>query len=144
MFKRIFALTDFSACADEALKVAVVVAQKFDSHVTLVHACTTPASAYMGMVASPLDLVAAVEDAARATLEEALASLRREHAASDSMLVFGHAASELLRAIQRSEVDLVVMGTRGRNALPQVLLGSIAERLVRLSPVPVLTVRWRR
>ncbi len=120
-----------------------MVAKSFGSHVTLVHACTTPASAYMGMVVSPLDLVAAVEDAARATLEEALVSLRREHAASDSMLVFGHAASELLRAIQRSDVDLVVIGTRGRNALPQVLLGSIAERLVRLSPVPVLTVRWR-
>jgi nucleotide-binding universal stress UspA family protein len=53
----------------------------------------------------------------------------------------GNSAEEILRAIDEYKPDLVVMATHGRTGLKHMLMGSVAERIVRLSPVPVLTVR---
>ncbi len=144
MFKRIFVPTDFSACAEEALAVAIELAKKFESHLTLVHACEPPTYAYMGMVTTPLDLVTPVQDAAREALRQAAEALKGKYANSEALLLFGVASVELVAAIEKNHADLVVMGTHGRTGLTHVLLGSIAERLVRTSPVPVLTVRKRK
>jgi len=48
---------------------------------------------------------------------------------------------EIVRVAQEEHVDMIVMGTHGRSGLNRVLLGSVAERVVRLAPCPVLTVR---
>lgn len=144
MFERILVPTDFSACADEALEVAIELARKFESHLTLVHACEPPTYAYMGMMTTPLDLVTPVQDAAREALRQAADVLRTKHPSSEALLLFGVASLELVTAIESNKADLVVMGTHGRTGLTHVLLGSIAERLVRTSPVPVLTVRKRK
>ena len=53
----------------------------------------------------------------------------------------GHAVDEILRAIDEYKPNLVVMATHGRTGVKHMLLGSVAEKVVRLSPVPVLTVR---
>ena len=53
----------------------------------------------------------------------------------------GHSVDEILRAIDEYKPDLVVMATHGRTGVKHMLLGSVAEKIVRLSPVPVLTVR---
>jgi nucleotide-binding universal stress UspA family protein len=53
----------------------------------------------------------------------------------------GYVAHTILRKIDKDHFDLVVMGTHGRTGLSHVLMGSVAERVVRLSPVPVMTVR---
>jgi universal stress protein A len=53
----------------------------------------------------------------------------------------GHSVDEILRVIDEYKPDLVVMATHGRTGVRHMLLGSVAERVVRLSPVPVLTVR---
>ncbi len=144
MFQRIIVPTDFSACAEEALGVAIELARKFDSHLTLVHACEPPTYAYMGMVTTPLDLVTPVQDAAREALRQAAEVLRTKYPSSEALLLFGLATVELLAAIDSNKADLVVMGTHGRTGITHALLGSIAERLVRTSPVPVLTVRKRK
>jgi len=57
-----------------------------------------------------------------------------------SRLISGEPASALLAELKKGEHDLVVLSTHGRTGLAHLLLGSIAEKLVRLSPVPVLTV----
>jgi len=144
MFKRILVPTDFSACADEALAVALELAKKFESHVILTHACESPSTAYMGMMATPLDLITPVREAAKEALAQSFALLQRNHADSESLLLFGNAPLELLRAIESSRADLVVIGTHGRTGLTHLLLGSVAEKIVRTSPVPVLTVRKRK
>ncbi len=59
---------------------------------------------------------------------------------SNSRLISGEPASALIAELKKGEHDLVVLSTHGRTGLAHLLLGSIAERLVRLSPVPVLTV----
>jgi nucleotide-binding universal stress UspA family protein len=62
---------------------------------------------------------------------------------STNRLVSGEPASALLTELKKGEHDLVVLSTHGRTGIAHLLLGSIAEKLVRLSPVPVLTVPVR-
>jgi nucleotide-binding universal stress UspA family protein len=144
MFKRILVPTDFSTCADEALAVAIELAKKFGAHVILAHACESPSAAYMGMMATPLDLITPVREAAKEALAQSFELLKHKHEDSESLLLFGNAPLELLRAIDGSRADLVVMGTQGRTGLTHLLLGSVAEKIVRTSPIPVLTVRKRK
>jgi nucleotide-binding universal stress UspA family protein len=139
MFEKIFVPTDFSAPADNALAMAIDIAKKFDSRITLVHTCETPVAAYMGMMT--VDLTTPLQEAANEALKQATASLKARYAASESLLLFGVVATELAAAIEKQKPDLVVMGTHGRTGVTRFLLGSVAERLVRLSSAPVLTVR---
>ena len=55
--------------------------------------------------------------------------------------VLGHPVMEILRYAKENAIDLIVMGTHGRGPLGHVVLGSVAERVVRKAPCPVLTVR---
>ena len=55
----------------------------------------------------------------------------------------GHPAEAIVRVAQERKADLIVMGTHGRTGLQHVLLGSVAEKVVRLAPCPVLTVRYK-
>jgi nucleotide-binding universal stress UspA family protein len=59
---------------------------------------------------------------------------------SSSRLISGDPAAALLAELKKGEHDLVVLSTHGRTGFAHLLLGSIAEKLVRLSPIPVLTV----
>jgi nucleotide-binding universal stress UspA family protein len=144
MFEHIFVATDFSDSADAALAVAIGVAEKFEARITLVHACEPPTYAYMGLMTTPVDLVTPLHEAAREALAKALGDLKHRHERSQSLLLFGVVAVELLGAIEKHKPELVVMGTHGRTGMSHLLLGSVAERIVRSSPVPVLTVKGRK
>ena len=62
----------------------------------------------------------------------------------DVAIAVGHPADAIVRVAQERNVDLIVMGTHGRTGLQHVLLGSVAEKVVRLAPCPVLTIRYTR
>jgi nucleotide-binding universal stress UspA family protein len=98
----------------------------------------------MGLMAAPVDLVTPLRDAATEALRAASSRLKERWPRSESLDLFGNVAAELIAAIEKSGADLVVMGTHGRTGLTHLLLGSTAERIVRTSPVPVLTVRKPR
>lgn len=65
------------------------------------------------------------------------------HGAWEIDVAVGHPAETIVHVAQERDVDLIVMGTYGRTGLHHVLLGSVAEKVVRLAPCPVLTVRYR-
>ena len=141
MFDHILVPTDFSEDAAEAVSIAVAIAAKFDSRITLVHVVTPPALMYDNLPS--MDFVTPIEEAARAALAAALESLRAKWPSADSLFLRGAAAQELLDAIDSQKADLVVMGKHGRGVLNRMLVGSVAERVVRHSPAPVLTVKKR-
>jgi nucleotide-binding universal stress UspA family protein len=85
------------------------------------------------------DLTDQIAAAARSSLEK----LAAEQGGLRSELRCGDPAAEILRAIDELKPELVVMGTHGRRGLARLLLGSVAEKVVRSSPVPVLTVPAR-
>lgn len=142
-FKHILVPTDFSAPAERALDLAIQIAATFGAKLTLFHSSWLPPAAYAayGTHVGGIDWRADdVARAARKTLEDALARARARYPAAESAVAFGEPWSTILECIEARAVDLVVIGTHGRQGLAHAVLGSVAEKIVRLSPVPVLTV----
>ena len=139
---RILVPTDFSDCSTEALKYARALAQTFGSTLHVLHVVQDPytqpwaAEAF----AAPIgDLLVEWEAQARKRMLESIPEAERGHVTVNS--VIGSPFLEILRFAQERSIDLIVIGTHGRGPLGHMLLGSVAERVVRRAPCPVLTVR---
>ena len=141
MFAHILVPTDFSDDADEAVSTAVAIAEKFGSRITLVHVVTPHSLVYEDLPS--MDFVTTIEEAARVALSKALDALRAKYGSADSLFLRGAAAPEILGAIDSQKADVVVMGKHGRGFLNRMLVGSVAERVVRHASVPVITVKKR-
>ena len=142
-FHRILVAVDFGKASQEALEVAIELAVANDANLTLVHTWEIPTYAYAGMAYLPTDVWSAIEQAAKDQLASTLALVQKRVPKAVSVFAGGEASQEILNAAERTSADLIVMGTHGRRGVSRVLLGSVAEKVVRLSPVPVLTVRGK-
>jgi nucleotide-binding universal stress UspA family protein len=78
---------------------------------------------------------------ARTRLENALQPDERDRYRAQIATLSGHPVVEILRYAEANAIDLIVLGTHGRGPLSHVVMGSVAERVVRKAPCPVLTVR---
>jgi universal stress protein A len=136
--------TDFSETADTALEYAAALAARFGASLHLLHVFTDP---YRG--APGADLYAPVApDLQERALDEAQASLATRLAAHQTTarpgtcaVVSGLTAKQIAQYADDHAIDLIVMGTHGRRGVAHLLLGSVAEHVVRIAPCPVLTVR---
>jgi nucleotide-binding universal stress UspA family protein len=142
-FKHLLVPVDFGEPSRQALDTAIDLARRFGAQLTLVHVYEVPAYVYSGIAYATTDLFGPIEDAARAQLTKLLGEVRTKVPSAKAELRKGAPAMEILAAIAEAHPDLVVMGTHGRKGMPHVLLGSVAEKVVRLSPVPVLTTRLK-
>lgn len=133
---------DFSPESTRALETAVVIARPFDAELHLVHAFDVPLP-FVGPaeIAIPEATLTTFRDAAARKLEKARASVAAQGVRAETHLTEVPAAPALARVAREIGADLVVVGTRGLGRLAHVLLGSVAERTIRLAPCPVLTVR---
>ncbi|HVB34812.1 MAG TPA: universal stress protein [Patescibacteria group bacterium] len=131
--------TDFSPASDRALNYALAIARRYDSHIYVVHAIRpdlytlTPPEASVGMVEL-------VHQAAEQEMAELLISGRLREVPHQVMIEEGDVWDVLSRMANLHNADLVVLGTHGRTGFEKMFLGSMAERVFRLSKVPVLTV----
>lgn len=140
--KRILVPTDFSKASEMALDAAITIAQKFDATIALLHVYRVPVYPYPTTApanVTPADLVKGIEHGAREALQTAASSRGDRGIPITTMLSTGTAWEQIIRAAREMEASLVVMGSRGLCGLPRALLGSTAERVVRYSPVPVMT-----
>ena len=142
-FDKILVPTDFSPSADAALDAAIEMARKFGATVVLMHVYGIPSYAYPGLEGQATsDYLTALEHAAREALRDTL--LARTRDGTDvplaTALYLGAPWEQILLAAQQHEAGLIVMGTHGRRGVAHALLGSVAEKVVRLAPIPVLTV----
>lgn len=136
-FKHILVPTDFGEAAGHATDLALNLAKKYGAKVTLVHAFFVPALAYGDGWALPIDeMLRSAEDA----VGKALAKAKDRFPNTEALIVKGEAWEQILGVAKDRRADLIVMGTHGRRGLSHVFLGSVAEKVVRLSPIPVLTV----
>lgn len=137
--KHILVPTDFGPASASALELGVQMARAFDAKLTLLHVWELPIYPYMDFMLNST-VISEVEDAATKGLARALEELQKAMPAAQSKLKTGLPWQGILEATEELGVDLVIMGTHGRHGLSRVTLGSIAEKIVRLSKVPVLTV----
>lgn len=135
--KHILVPVDFSPASDRSLEKALELARAFDARITLLHIWSLPAVGYAEGLAWPID---DLQQAAREALGGLAARTTKLYPKTDSVLLEGNEWKQILETVKDQGCDLVVMGTHGRRGLPRLLLGSVAEKVVRLSPVPVLTV----
>lgn len=144
MFKTILVATDFSEPSQEAVSCARELARKLDATLHLVHVVIDPSSGpwTAEAFAMPLgDLIPQWQDDARRDLLLALPPEERDSVVIATPVGAPYAA--IIQYAMDHHVDLIVMGTHGRGALSHLLLGSVAERVVRKAPCAVLTVRQR-
>jgi nucleotide-binding universal stress UspA family protein/mono/diheme cytochrome c family protein len=143
--KRILVPLDFSGTSAFVLDYAHGLALKFDAALHLVHVCEVPS-----MMTASMDAYAiAYGDWSQRLGEEAERELTKIKAGAPGVTVttevlFGNPAKAIIEDAETNHADLIVMGTHGHGAMMHVLMGNVAERVVRSAPCPVLTVRDNR
>lgn len=141
-FETILVPIDFSDHSEEALDTAVQIAQLFGSTIHLLHCYhiqTAGISPY-GIVL-PAGYYTDIRDAAEKRLNDWHEKVRGEGIKVESSLSADSPSLAINLAADEIKADLIVMGTRGLSGLKHAMLGSVAERVVRLAPCPVLTVK---
>ena len=141
--KKILAATDFSAHSEIAVRYAAEFARAFDAEVLLCnvvgHADILSQIPPGGEGYFPPNLEELHEDQARKECEQIL---KNSGIARGRVVVnVGSPFVEIIRLARDEDVDLIIIGTHGRGAVAHMLLGSVAEKIVRKAPCPVLTVR---
>ncbi len=165
-FKHVLVPTDLSEPGNHAVRYAVEEAALHQARVTLLHVLSpatrtdvyyvtgAPASGSHGFdpvaggnVGVPSSVQPTVvrdddSEAALTQLQDLMANAR--HGTSDVQVAVGHPADTIVRVALERNADLIVMSTHGRTGLQHVLLGSVAEKVVRLAPCAVMTVKYKR
>jgi len=136
--KTILHPTDFSPRSEYAFRLACSLARDHGARVLLLHVVTPqPAVSYGEMIVEP--------DGA-AQVEQAWQALRQIKAPDPAVKLElrveeGFAAAEIVRVAEETGADMIVLGTHGRSGLGRLLMGSVAEQVVRRAKCPVLTVK---
>jgi nucleotide-binding universal stress UspA family protein len=142
--KKILCPVDFSKHSDHALRYAVAFARLHKAELHLLHVMEMPVYTVSGDTIDPgysVEAVRELETAARKRLENLASRVQSEHDAVSFDLVTGTPFVEIVQTARKTDADIIVMGTHGRTGLAHVLIGSVAEKVVRKAPCPVLTVK---
>ena len=143
--KNILVPTDFGEAADAALMYARELAGRFGATLHVIHVAENIfLKAYGAETYGPLaaDMQRDLEEAARKQLDELLTDSDGSGPPTKrAILTSGSPSFTIVEYANDNAIDLIVMGTHGRGALAHLVMGSVAERVVRLAPCPVLTVR---
>ncbi|MBA2592613.1 MAG: universal stress protein [Gammaproteobacteria bacterium] len=135
---RILCPVDFSEPSTRALEYALALAERLGAHVDVVHVFQFPTFAVDDLTL-PLYLQENLSQRLRERLEQFVIEKAGEGSKATAHVREGVPYLEIMEAAKGQ--DLIVMGTHGRSGLSHLLLGSVAERVVRGSEVPVLTIR---
>ncbi len=131
---------DLSPGSDAALEYAVGLAASTGARITAFHAYDVPSMGAPEVLVLATDWIPQIAKVARERLDQAIERFRSESNVVAEVRE-GVAWREIDLIARESKVDLIVMGTHGRRGLPRALLGSVAEKVVRTAPCPVLVVR---
>ena len=136
--------TDFSDSSKHALDYAVSFAREFGGKLYLLHVIEeVPSTMYFDMLQTPplAEVLADIEEQAAKALEGLLTPDMSEGLDVECLIREGVPFLEIIRCAKELNVDMIVCGTHGRTGLKHVLFGSVAEKVVRKAPCPVLSVR---
>ena len=138
--KRILIPTDFSDTAQRALDYAALIGERFSAELHVLHVIPDPYTQSWSMEPTAVDIgqiVKTWETDAKRRLD----ALEIPCDAATRVAKIGQPFVDIVRYARSHDIDLIVMGTHGRGAVAHMLLGSVAEKVVRKAPCPVLTVR---
>jgi nucleotide-binding universal stress UspA family protein len=142
MFKKVLCAIDFSEFTNQIITYASEIAKRFDSELHLIHVIPnlnyfTPYESFL----TPENLVA-IERNIEGEVERDFDKITKKLEMPVKRVVkTGVTFVEIIDYIKTEGIDLVVMGTHGKSGIEHILIGSVAEKVVRKSPCPVLTIR---
>ncbi|MBP3957505.1 universal stress protein [Gemmata sp. G18] len=142
--RRILVPTDFSDCAALAVRYAAELADKFGAELVLLHVVPDTVLALPDAVMptpAPMTDFQALADAGKIGLANLITAMKLEKYKPRAEVRLGSPEHEIVAAVKDLHVDLVCIATHGRGGIARVLLGSVAEMVVRHASCPVLTVR---
>lgn len=135
--------TDFSACSNRALDLGLELARLLNARLTLLHVVQLPvlAGAGAGMGEGIVIYTEQMEEDARHTLADYAQRANNAGVACETIVDHASPFQCVLDHAETSQADLIVMGTHGHTGLQHMLLGSVAEKVVRLAKCPVMVTR---
>ncbi len=142
-FKTILFATDFSESSDYAFQYALSMAECFDARLIILHIINEPVD-LRGFYVPHISfdkLEEEIEQGAQKLMEQFERKFLKEFKNFTSIVTPGIPYDEIIKRAEGENAELIVMGTHGRTGLDHVLFGSTAEKVVRKSPVPVMTIR---
>ena len=141
--RRVLVPTDFSKVSAKAVELAIEIAAPAGAELVLLHV-VQPFVAISpdptGAASAAMAVLAEQENLSARKLATLAAATRRRHQKTRGLVRTGSTHGVVLETAARTGADLIVMGTQGRSGISHLLLGSVAEKVVRLAPCPVLTV----
>ncbi|MGH9202002.1 MAG: universal stress protein [Vicinamibacterales bacterium] len=141
--KKVLVPVDFSDTSDVALRYGKALAGAFGATLNVIHVVQEPYAQPWAVEAYGFSMATLQEDwikEANTKLEGVLTPHDRTTLKANATTILGHPVTEILRFATDERIDLIVMGTHGRGPLGHMVMGSVAERVVRHAPCPVLTV----
>jgi len=136
---------DFSEHSDHALEHALALGKRLGGKVVAVHAWQLPVYAVPdGVAVFGPEVVSEITDGLQKQLAKSLEAHRAAGVTLEGKLVAGAPVEAVLDVAKEAGADYVVIGTHGRTGLARMVIGSVAERMVRLSPVPVIVVPTKK
>jgi nucleotide-binding universal stress UspA family protein len=142
-FRTILFATDFSESSDHAFRYALSMAKRFNARLVIIHVINEPVD-LRGFYVPHISfdkLEEEIEEGAQKMMEKFCRTYIRDYDNYESFIVPGIPYEEVIKKGLESHADLIVMATHGRTGLDHVLFGSTAEKVVRKSPIPVMTIR---
>jgi nucleotide-binding universal stress UspA family protein len=140
-YQRILCPIDFSDISNHVFKIAIDLAEQFKADLYVIHVYQYPASAFPeGIYFAPDDMGTKIQGLLLTRLEEFVNTSSTSKINITSNLCEGIPDVEIINSADEINADMIVMGSHGRTGLSHVLLGSVAERVIRTSNIPVLSV----
>jgi len=143
LFERILVPIDFSDHSKKALAYAKEIADSYDANLQLLHVIEDtihPAYSLSGK-SSIFDLVPGIEEDSRRKMEEMVLEAGMAKEKTEQIVIGGQAANDIIEFAKDNTSDLVVIATHGLSGIEHLLLGSVTEKVVRMAPCPVFTVK---
>lgn len=133
---------DFSEASPKVADYAATLAKSSGAEITAVYVAPEM-NRYAKMYVAPNMIGTLEQDIVRGAEEKMDAILKKDFAGikASGKVVIGYAAEAIVELAEALDADMIVMGTHGRKGVDRIIFGSVAEKVVKTSPVPVMTVR---
>ena len=144
--KKILVAVDFSPASEQAVRTALVLGEKFESSLLLLHVIHDPANApgFYAAKKAGKKVLRNMEAAAREMMDEFVAAQMKDWEAFEARIIPGLPANEVVKTARKDKVDLIVMGTQGHGALRRLMVGSVTDKVLRSCSCPVLVVQEQK
>jgi nucleotide-binding universal stress UspA family protein len=146
-YKKVLFCTDFSKISDCAFDYAFGIAKRDDGMLYILHVIpATPQQYHLERHLSKKqldDIAANLEEDRRRLFNEKYLNFIKDKTKAKVVIETGDEAEKILGFVEKEKIDIIVIGTHGRTGIEHVFLGSVAEKIVRRSPIPVFVIPCR-